>query len=466
MNIYRQICAEVNGYNGCAVIDNGLEISYTALFKQVDDCAELLRQAGVLPHARIAFIAENSARYVILSLAVLSIDAVIVPISVNTSAPEQEAIYANLEINFLLTGSRHPQHGKQITPEWYLTDLNRELRPIELAHGRRAAFIRFSSGTTAASKGVILSHQAIAERTAACTGLLIGEGGKVLWVLDMAFHFIVTIILFLRRRAALVLCPPPVETAMITLLRQYEINLLYATPYHYRLLLQSPDCVKSDLAAVQMAVSTAMRLEPADAERFTQKFGIALSQAYGIIEVGLPAVNNSCSSAKIASVGKLQPAYELKLHQPDSSGTGEIWLRGPGMFDAYFAPFRLRTGICPDGWFNTGDLGYLDQEGYLFIAGRTKQLINFMGMKIFPESVETVINQYPLVAESRVFGKKFSAGEYPAAELVLNPGGELNDVELMRLRRYLFAALAGYAVPKEFSVVPALPRTASGKIIR
>ncbi len=467
MNIYRQICIDVGNYSGIALIEEGLELSYPSLFGRVDAFGKLLLNAGVRPDDRVGFIAENSSDYIILSLAILSIDAIIVPFSRNASRPEIEAICADLEINFLVTSTEYSADSRILSSGCYLTRKCLYNRHIDLADNRQCAFIRFSSGTTGASKGVILSHQSVLERTSACEGLLIGEGEKVLWVLDMAFHFVVTIILFLRRRASIVLCPVPVETAMFAMIKKYKINLLYATPYHYRMMVQSSQCNRDDLSSVKFAVSTAMRLEPFEWVQFYEKFGIPLNQAYGIIEVGLPAINDSRECERCESAGKVQDSYEIKLNNPDASGTGEIWLKGPGMFDGYFLPFCLRERVCQDGWFNTGDLGRLDKDGYLYIAGRTKQIINYMGMKIFPEQVESIINQYPIIQESRVFGKKMgNLGEIPVAEVVLKPCFELNDEALTDLRRFLFARMAGYAVPKSFNVAVSIPRTASGKILR
>ena len=137
------------------------------------------------------------------------------------------------------------------------------------------------------------------------------------------------------------------------------------------------------------------------------------------------------------------------------------------MFDAYFSPWRSRDRALADGWFATGDLGRFDADGFLFLAGRKSNVINFAGMKIFPDEVESVLNQHPAVEESLVYATTHARyGELPCAEVVPKRGKEVEDLDTAELRRYCYRHLAPYKVPKEFRCVPRLDRTASGKLKR
>lgn len=130
------------------------------------------------------------------------------------------------------------------------------------------------------------------------------------------------------------------------------------------------------------------------------------------------------AAEKQRSVGQVQEAYSVRIDSPDSTGTGEILLKGPGMFDAYLSPFTLREQVCRDGSFVTGDLGYIDPDGFLFIVGRSKNVIIFLGMKIFPYEVENILLEHPLVKEAYVHGVPMPQwGEVPVAEIVLNENG-------------------------------------------
>jgi acyl-CoA synthetase (AMP-forming)/AMP-acid ligase II len=135
------------------------------------------------------------------------------------------------------------------------------------------------------------------------------------------------------------------------------------------------------------------------------------------------------------------------------------------MFDAYVSPWMNREDALADGWFDTGDLGRLDDTGALFLLGRKKSVINFVGMKIFPFEVEEVLDTHPAVRESLVYGEPHpNYGQIPCARIVWKPGVAVPDMN--DLRRYCFERLAPHKVPKSFEVVEGLERTASGKLRR
>jgi long-chain acyl-CoA synthetase len=103
-------------------------------------------------------------------------------------------------------------------------------------------------------------------------------------------------------------------------------------------------------------------------------------------------------------VGRPLPKYAVNIRDADGDGYGEVVVSGPGFFDAYTNPWTPRDQLMPDGWFATGDIGRMDAQGYLFLAGRKTAVINLAGRKVFPEEIESVLNRHPSVSESRVFG--------------------------------------------------------------
>ena len=125
-------------------------------------------------------------------------------------------------------------------------------------------------------------------------------------------------------------------------------------------------------------------------------FGVPVAQALGIIEIGLPFINLDFAADRPAAVGRVLPAYELRL---EDVGLGtdrrEVLLRGKGFLDAYYRPWRTRAEIMPDGWFRTGDLGTLDADGCLFLHGRSKDVISVLGIKVFPQEIEAVLTSHP-----------------------------------------------------------------------
>ena len=470
MNIYSTIVEENFSWDGIAVYDKAVAYSYPQLFSDVDHVANSLLEAGVKPLDRCVFIADDSYEYIVYSLAILKINAAIIPLSTRAAKTELAKMLTSLPWDIFISTREYKTHEVcSELPFNILLQKNQEYFPkTQLPSGDIPAFIRFSSGTTGKNKGVILSHKAVLERTSACRGLDINRGENVLWVLDMAYHFVVTILLFLRRGSSIIICEHPIEGKMAEYMERFPITLLYATPYHYQIMARSPLYSPKLLQTVRMAVSTAMALPKETAKAFMDKFAMPLNQAYGIIEIGLPCINSTASvNTKQGSVGKLQEAYQVKIDNADNNGIGEILLKGPGMFDAYLAPFVLRKDICRNGYFVTGDLGYIDPDGFLFIVGRSKNVIVFVGMKIFPYEVENILLEHSAVNEAYVYGVASAEwGEFPVAKLVLSSGYNDNNELRTELRRFCYSKMSEYKVPKQFIIVSELKKTTSGKIIR
>lgn len=477
MNIFDVIKYETAGLDQqTAVIEGQTRISYGELIIAAEQVADLLKSLGVSRFQRVGLLAEDSIDYIIASLAVLSCSAVIVPVAPEQSAEEVDEIINRIDLDCLLAEARFLK-GKQHTmlpavgftsKEFGLMQRTASMTLPPDYYSSNPAFIRFSSGTTGASKGVLLSHESIFDRTeAADKGMQITPEDTVLWVLSMSFHFVVTILLFLRRGATLVLCSHRFPEALIDGILVHRGSFIYASPFHYNLLSRTDLLAADSLKQVRMAISTAMKLPEQTAEAFYNRFGFELTEAYGIIEVGLPFIKVSGGREKRGSVGRALPDFELWLESQDAEGVGEIFIKGKGLLDAYFSPWQKRDELLKDGLFKTGDLGKIDSDGFLFIVGRGKDVINFVGMKIFSQEVESVINQHPQVKESLVYGVPHPQyGELPTADVVLLDSGGEGAALIADLRRFCYQKLARYKVPKEFNFVASIPKTASGKIRR
>ena len=443
-------------------------ISYAALVERMDAGAARLGAAGVGEGDRCGLVAEQGPGFVEEALSILAAGACLVPISSDHGGATLERFAAQAALHHLVwergDATKCESRGAVPALDGAGDAAFRALEP---------AYLRFTSGTTSERKGVILSHRRIEERLAAANqGLGIGPDDRILWLLPMAHHFVVSILLYLRFGATILLPSSPLARPVLELAARERTTLLYASPYHHHLLSKDPSGIA--LPDVRLAISTAEGLRADVAARFRERFGIALSQALGIIEVGLPVLNRVDAESKPTALGRPLPAYDVWLRREDGSRlegpggperTGEICIRGPGMFDAYLAPWTPASQVLePDG-FRTGDQGWFDADGTLFMAGRRHNRINMAGMKFFAEEVEGVLARHPAVRECRVFARTHpQLGEIPVAEVVLaDPAQQPRKNELLAHCR---TELPTYKIPRELHFVAELERTVTGKVKR
>jgi len=242
--------------------------------------------------------------------------------------------------------------------------------------------------------------------------------------------------------------------------------VLYASPLHFERMSGLPP--SEPLDSVRVCLSTSAPITEAVMDRFQSRYGVPVGQAYGIIEAGLPCINLRDGGLPATSVGRAVPGYEVAVFtgegvRQDPGTVGEIAVKGSGLFSAYYAPWRLREHITRDGWFLTGDIGWLDASGALYLKGRRTAVIFVAGLKFFPEEVEECVNRFPGITESRVFGREHARlGEVPCAEIVVDGG----SFDLEALKAHCARALSPYKVPVEWKLVAAVPRTPGGKILR
>ncbi len=442
-----------------ALIEGGNTVSYDGLVQQVADISLLLQTLEVPPGCRVGLCLPNSINYVAVTFALWKINAGVVPMPTEYTEAELSSVAETLRLGAMI--SHKPRAGSQpLLGNLFFTRLTPAAPPDN--HGLNIAFIRFTSGTTNASKGVVLTHETIRDRVAASNQSLgITAADTVMWCLPMSHHFLVTIVLYLGVGATIVLARHVLARPFLEAVSQSKGTVLYAAPFHYALLARDNSDAK--ISSVRLAVSTTCALPPDVAEDFFKRFGVPLTQALGLIELGLPCVNVDDPAGRWDSVGRPQPDYQIRIRNPDRDGCGEVVISGPGFFDAYDSPWTPREKLMPDGWFVTGDLGRLDEKGFLFLVGRKTAVINLAGRKIFPDEIEAVMNRHPAVRESRVHGEAHPhLGEVVAAEVVLH-----HAVAPEVLRDFCRARLGPDKVPASIHFVNAIAKTAvTGKIRR
>ena len=442
-----------------ALIEGDNAVSYPDLVENTFALATQLRALQLSPGGRVGLCFPNSVNYVALTFALWRINAVVVPIPMECTEDELSNIATTMQLEVILSQKPRGQ-GVSLRPDVFFTRLTPAL-PAD-NHGLNLAFIRFTSGTTSACKGVALCHETIRDRVMAANQALgIGPTDTVMWCLPMSHHFLVTIVLYLSQGATIVLARHILSRPFLEAVNRWQGTVLYAAPFHYSMLARDSSGAKLD--SVRLAVSTTCSLPQEVAVNFQQRFGLPLSQALGVIELGLVCVNVDDPTARWNSVGRPLPKYAVNIRNPDSDSFGEVMVSGPGIFDAYTNPWTSRDQLMPDGWFATGDIGRLDPQGYLYLAGRKTAVINLAGRKVFPEEIEAVLNRHLAVRESRVYGTAHPhLGEVVEAEVVLR-----DAVATDALRDFCRVHLSADKVPSRFHVVSLIAKTVvTGKIRR
>ena len=441
-------------------------ITYAELVRRMDEHAARLRAAGVAPGERCGLVARQGSGFIEAALGIMAADACLVPIPDDHTGAVLEAF----------AGRAHLAHLVEESEEFACRGVSAGGPPPvdeDAFRALRPAYLRFTSGTTSERKGVVIGHDAILARLAAANrGLGIGPRDRILWLLPMAHHFVVSILLYLRFGATILLPASSLARNVLDFANREAATVFYASPYHFHLL--SKDASDAGLGQVRLAISTAEGLRREVAERFRERFGFAVAQALGIIEVGLSVINSESAAGKPDALGRPLPDYDVWLRGEDGKPlleassperTGEICIRGPGLFDAYLDPWTPSAEILePDG-FRTGDQGWFDADGDLHLTGRRVNRINMAGMKFFSEEVEAVLDEHPGVRVSRVAAKEHPhLGEIPVAEIVPTDADDAPDRK--QLSAHCREHLPAYKVPREFRVVDALPQTATGKLQR
>ena len=475
MNVFETLSRSARQWpERTAMIDAGGSLDYRSLWREVEALRAQLDRLGVCEGQGVGVRARNGRAFVIGALAALGCGAVIMPIHHQMKPAELLDMLARAPLCVILDdGSNPAQAGKTIALEnpggngLRFTRLDCPQQP--LAPGiKDAAFVRFTSGTTGKSKGVVLTHRDVLERTqAANSGLGLTCEDKILWVLPMAYHFYVSIILYLEAGATVVVNADYLAENILDAAAKHQATFLYVTPMHVRML-TSESSGRALPPSLQRVMSVSSRLEPQMARDFFARYRVPVAQGFGIIEVGLPIMNIKEAAEHPEAIGRPVPGFEAMIvdetMKPMADGeTGQLALRGPGMFSGYLNPPRSREEVLRDGWFLTGDLAHRDDGGRIVLDGRTSSVIQVAGHKVFPEEIAGVLDQHPAVLRSRVFARPHpQMGEAVCAEVQLRNGSSPAASE--DILAFCRRQLSSHKVPTALEFVPEISMTSSGKV--
>ena len=340
----------------------------------------------------------------------------------------------------------------------------------------------YSSGTTGLPKGVMLTHRNLVANLRQCEGAKsfdgFNESDVTIAVLPF-FHIygmVVIMMLTLSRGGTVVSMPRFEFRDFLTALQKYRVTTAPLVPPIVLGMVKNPVVGEFDLSSIRMVFSGAAPLGEDIARQLSKKLGCPVVQGYGMTEASpvthlSPTIN---APVKPGSIGLVVPNTEVKLVAVDGDGEvgrgqeGELWIRGPQIMKGYLnKPQDTADAIDADGWYHTGDVGYVDDEGWFFIVDRTKELIKYKGMQVAPAELEALLLTHPAVLDAAIIRKADDeAGEVPKAFVVRKPDEASQSTSAEAIMAWVAERVAPHKRIRHLEFIDQIPKSASGKILR
>ncbi|MCI2417972.1 long-chain fatty acid--CoA ligase [Saccharopolyspora sp. K220] len=468
-------------------------VTYADFARRTTLLASQLRRAGVEPGARIAYLGTNHPAFVETTFATHMIGGIFVPLNFRLAVPEIEYMLADSGATVLvyapecaavvralgeLTELREvvalaePAPGEQDYEHWLTAG---DDAPIDVAvHLDDTALILYTSGTTGRPKGAMLTHGNLVWNT---YNLLVGvdlTSDEVTLISAPLFHVAAlnqTLLPTFVKGGCSVLTSTWDVDACYDLVEEFGITLMFGVTTMFAEFAQSPRWADADLSSLRTVMSGGAAI-PEPLIRTYQERGLVFCQGYGMTETspGATFLEAAESTRKVGSAGVPVFFADVRVVRPDLTDVdpgepGEVLIKGPNVSPGYWRnPAATAASVADGGWFRSGDIAKLDEEGHLHIVDRVKDMFISGGENVFPAEVESAIFAHPAVAEVAVIGVPDQRwGEVGRAFVVCRPGAALTHDELCE---FLRDRLAKYKIPVHLEVVDRLPRTGSGKVLK
>jgi long-chain acyl-CoA synthetase len=335
------------------------------------------------------------------------------------------------------------------------------------------AFLQYTGGTTGIAKGAMLSHRNLVanlEQVATLWSSIVEDGAEVVITPLPLYHiFCLTACLtFVKHGGLGVLITNPRDIpAFIAELGRWRFTFISGVNTLYNALLAHPRFARLDFSKLKLGIAGGMSLHPSVAERWAKTTGRDLIEGYGLTEASPVVACNLPGASRIGSVGVPVPSTEISIRDEgrelERGMEGELCVRGPQVMRGYWQmPEETAKTLDADGWLHTGDIARMDDDGYIRIVDRKKDMIIVSGFKVFPNEIETVLTTHSAVVEAGCIGVPDErSGQAVKALVVVR---ETLTVE--QVREFCRERLTGYKVPKYIEFRPTLPKTNIGKILR
>ena len=484
-----------------AVVFGQKKITYGKLDELTDRLAAGLLDLGVNKQERVALFLDNCPEFVISYFAVLKAAAVAVPINYMFKTEEAKYILQDSAAVCLITSAVYADMAQELrirvdslkylvttTPaKEGITDFTRLMnedvgilqtispQPAELA------VILYTSGTTGYPKGAMLSHyNLISNAMDSAQAIAATSRDSFICILPLFHSFAATVCMnlpfFVGAKTVIMKSVMPFKR-VIRAVRKNRVSVFVAVPSIYNILkdIKLPRIFNSPLLKlfnpVRVCISGAAALPVDTFEHFEKRFRVPLLEGYGLTEASpVVTLNPLTGRRKAGSIG-LALSRNIELKVVDDTGNslpaekiGELIVKGPSVMQGYYRQAEASRESLRDGWLYTGDMARFDRDGYIYIAGRKKEMVNVRGLNVYPREIEEVLYQNPKVKEAAVIGiPDAHKGEVPKAFVALKQDEAATEHEIIQ---FLRDRLAPYKIPKHVEFRAYLPKNTTGKILK
>jgi fatty-acyl-CoA synthase len=462
--------------------------TYGQMQRCVENCAARLGALGVENGDRVGFVGLNQPAFLFSMFATLRLGAIFVPLNFRLTGPELAFMINDSAAKVVIVDA---QLRPAIAPvEKELTSVTALLAAEDatlwrdndapaaahvLAHADDVAMIMYTSGTTGRPKGAMLTHGNFWwNNTNTMNALDIVENDVTLTAAPI-FHIgglNVTTLVTLQKGGVVVLHRTFDPGNALADIATHRVTTMFGVPAMFQFMAQHPNFAHTDLSSVRVLVVGGAPCPLPVLKAYLAR-GVQMQQGYGLTETApmVSFLGPEFALTKVGSSGKPSLFTEIRIVDADGRTVvapgvqGEVLVRGPNVTPGYWQlPEATRAAIDDDGWFRTGDAAYLDDEGFLFISDRVKDMIITGGENVYPAEVESGLMRHPAIAEVAVIGAPDEKwGETVIAIVVPKPG---ETVTLEELRGFAGEFLARYKLPSRLEIMAALPRNATGKILK
>ncbi len=485
-----------------AMIDgpSGRTLTYGQLSDGIRRVATALHQRGFRKGDVLAVYSPNLPEYAVVFNAVASLGGITTTVNPLYTAGELANQLTDSRARCLITVPMFLDKAKEAAAKTGLRDIYvfgtaEGARPfsellqapptppsVRIDPRQDVVALPYSSGTTGLPKGVMLTHHNLVANLCQCEGMrnweCFREPDTVISVLPF-FHIyglVVIMKLGLANGSTIVSMPRFDMLEFLGAVQKYRVTILPLVPPIVLGMVKHPAVAQFDLSTVRMVFSGAAPLGEAIARELSQKLGCPVVQGYGMTEAS-PVTHLSPTKdapMKPGSAGCVIPNTEVKLTDVTSGREvaqgeeGEVLIRGPQIMKGYLnRPEDTAASIDPEGWYHTGDVGYVDPDGWFFIVDRTKELIKYKGLQVAPAELEAVLLTHPAILDAAVIRKADEeAGEVPKAFVVLKPDAASRATTAEAITAFVTERVAPHKRIRHLEFIDQIPKSASGKILR